>query len=289
MPELPEVETTRRTLLPALGARVERVSLRTPKFVTGNHEPAALLQGYRLASLERWGKQLLLIGRCVATGKDRAIGLHLGMTGSLSWVAGDSPLLARRHVHVIWHLSEKRCVMFHDPRRFGGVWTFPDITQARAARFGKLAPDALAITSAQLQARLAGSRRCLKAALLDQQIIAGLGNIYVDESLFRAGCSPRRCAGRMRLSQTENLLVCIQEVLQEALISGGSTVRDYVNGNYAPGAFQERLRVYGRAGKPCVQCGKTLRSATLAGRTTVYCPHCQRGNSRGFTPHQPLD
>lgn len=277
MPELPEVETTRRCLFPILDRTVVGVQIRTPGFITGVASPPALLLGCRLAALERVGKQLLLAGVADRQpGTQPALGLHLGMTGSLRLVNPEDPLLQQRHTHVIWQLDSHRCIAFHDPRRFGGLWTFTDLHRARQDRFGKLGPDALLADPAWLYPKLRKTLRKLKAALLDQTVIAGLGNIYVDESLFRAGLSPARNASRVSRMQAELLCRSIREVLHEALESGGSTIRDYVNGNNDPGKFQLALRVYGRGGKPCVQCGRSLRQQTLAGRTTVHCPHCQK-------------
>lgn len=277
MPELPEVETTRRCLFSILDRTVVGVRIRTAGFIRGVASPPALLLDCRLNGLERQGKQLLLASVMDhQPGMQPALGLHLGMTGSLRLVNPDDPLLQQLHTHVIWQLDNHRCIAFHDPRRFGGVWTFTDLYLARQHRFDKLGPDALLADPAWLYPKLRKTHRKLKAALLDQTVIAGLGNIYVDESLFRAGLSPRRNASRVSRIQAELLCRCIREVLHEALESGGSTIRDYINGNNDPGKFQLALRVYGRGGEPCVQCGRVLRQQTLAGRTTVHCPHCQK-------------
>ncbi len=278
MPELPEVETTRRTLRPALGQQVVKVQLRTPVYVTGQRDAGSLLEGCTLTALHRHGKELLLVGQPPSPHHPQpTLGLHLGMTGALCLTADDSPLLQRKHVHLIWHLNNHHCIVFHDPRRFGGVWTYPDLPTAQATRLGKLGPDALLITADDLFIRLHHTKRCLKAALLDQHLVAGLGNIYVDETLFRAGLSPRKLTHRLTPTQAARIADESKIVLHEALNSGGSTVRDYVSGDNQPGSFQMQLRVYGRSGQPCLQCQTQLRSITLAGRTTVYCPGCQRG------------
>ncbi len=279
MPELPEVETTRRTLLPALGKQIVQVQLRTPHYVTGRRDADSLLEGCTLTALQRQGKELLMVGRQQHSHQpddQPTLGLHLGMTGSLCLVSDTSPLVQRKHVHITWHLDDQRAIVFHDPRKFGGVWSFRDVKIAQSVRFAKLGPDALLINPDDLFTRLHHTRRCLKVALLDQQLVAGLGNIYVDETLFRAGVSPRKMAHRVSMEQAILIAIESKKVLHEALDSGGSTLRNYVNGDGQPGAFQMQLRVYGRGGQPCLQCNTKLHSITLAGRTTVYCPQCQR-------------
>ncbi|MFO0835246.1 MAG: bifunctional DNA-formamidopyrimidine glycosylase/DNA-(apurinic or apyrimidinic site) lyase [Phycisphaerales bacterium] len=273
MPELPEVESTRRSLLPLIGGRVIAVDLRRADIVDGPRTPAALLSGASILALHRHGKQL-------AIEATRAVVLvHLGMTGQLELTHTPSDGHAHdRHAHAIWSLQlatrAPALLWFRDPRRFGGLWTFPSMAEVRA-RWQRLGPDALTISGEELACAVAGSRRAIKAALLDQAVIAGVGNIYADEALFRAGIRPSRFASRLTLDHSERLVRTIREVLAESIQSGGSTLRDYRDAAGQAGSFQSRHRVYGRGGEPCLVCGARLTQTTIAQRTTVYCRQCQ--------------
>lgn len=273
MPELPEVESTRRSLLPLLGGRVVSVELRRANIVRGPRSPSALLAGSSILALHRRGKQLAIEG-------DRAVVLvHLGMTGQLGLSA--TPPAPDRHTHAAWSLalpgpreSSRRTLWFRDPRRFGGLWTFASMNEVRT-RWDALGTDALTISGPDLAEALDGGKRAIKAALLDQATLAGVGNIYADEALFRAGIRPGKTAARLAREQSERLAAAIREVLSESIQSGGSTLRDYRDGTGKAGDFQSRHRVYGRGGEPCTACGTKLTQTTLAQRTTVYCRRCQ--------------
>ena len=296
MPELPEVESVCRSLAPRLvGRTITRVLVARRDIITGESTDAALLVGARIAEIARHGKQFALLAH------DRAPALlfHLGMTGSLrhfapttpdvpdalahrrtpDTTAGESPMDAK-HRHVLWELDDRSVLVFRDPRRFGGVWTFPS-RDALTQRWSTLGPDALRVTPAQLHRALRRTSRAVKAALLDQELIAGLGNIYVDEVLFGVGVHPLTPADAIDRPTADRLAARIRAVLARAIDAGGSTLRDYVNGDGESGGFQLRHRVYGRAGERCLRthqgrrCPGTIRSIVLLGRTTAFCPQCQ--------------
>jgi formamidopyrimidine-DNA glycosylase len=190
------------------------------------------------------------------------------------------PDRSRNHRHVVWTLDSGRRLVFRDPRRFGGIWTFDSQPALLAARWASLGPDALAITPRRLREALGATARPIKAALLDQSLIAGLGNIYVDELLFRCRIHPLTPADRLAADHCaadgpRRLVAAMRRLLHSAIARGGSSVRDYVNANGSRGRFQQRHHVYGRAGLPCRRCAAPLISRPVAGRTTVFCPICQ--------------
>lgn len=290
MPELPEVETVRRTLEPAvLGQAVQEVKFGPHPVVRGDTSPTALMLGEPIALTRRHGKQLALLS---PTG--RTVLVHLGMSGSLRFHpypdAGRSPQVQSnrqepkprepdwrkpdRHTHVTWCLPHGE-LRFRDPRRFGGLWTYPDPETLHAQRWSALGPDALEITEPELREALGTTRRNLKAALLDQSLIAGLGNIYVDEALFSAGLRPTWRADRIQRQEVRRLHRVIQPLLKDAIARRGTTLRDYTDASGQPGENAPTLRVYGRGGQPCLVCQTILKSTVLQQRTTVYCPQCQ--------------
>ncbi len=278
MPELPEVERVGRTVAPSVVGRVlQRVELKRRDVVEGDASPRALLADAEIASVRRHGKQLALVacdGRCLV--------VQLGMTGQLL-VTTEAELARLTHMHVSWTIggttaavgaSDVRLV-FRDPRRFGGLTPCATI-EVLEARWASLGPDALTIEPSELAAGLAGSRRPIKSALLDQNVLAGVGNIYADEALFGAGLSPRRLAGRLTMVEVARLSRRVREVLSASIEAGGSTLRDFVDGDGKPGTYRDRHQVYGRGGDACMRCGKTLAKAVIAQRTTVWCRGCQR-------------
>lgn len=231
----------------------------------------SLLDGACVARLERRGKRLAFVAR-----DGRALVVQLGMSGQLLAVPSDE----RSHRHVAWAVSgRKHPVVFRDPRRFGGLTPYASIEDLRAAWDSELGDDALTITSSRLADALTGART-VKAALLDQQTIAGVGNIYADESLFRAGINPRTRCSRLGARQVHALASAIREVLRRAVRTGGSTLRDHRTAFGVPGAAQQTHAVYGRAGQPCPGCGIPIRSTRMAGRATCWCPRCQRRSAR---------
>ncbi len=286
MPELPEVETVRRTLEAALrGAGVERTVLRRRAVWRG---PACPLRGGRVAAVKRHGKQLALVGEAGGV-----VCVHLGMSGQLrlhgppvgNGTPGGKPTMAtatrRRvalpvHTHVRWRLDDGRVLGFTDPRRFGGVWAFADESDLHAQRWSRLGPDATVISTEALHTALRRTKRALKAALLDQAVVAGLGNIYVDELLFEARVSPVAVANRLSRARAGRLVGAMRGVLGRAIAAGGTTLRDYVDANGQEGGFLTEHQAYGRGGEPCARCGWALRKGLVAGRTTVWCGRCQR-------------
>jgi len=282
VPELPEVEQVRRSLAAhVIGRRIVRVELcRSDVVDFGNKKRhaakamrGALLEGHVIGSIDRHGKQLAVLSDDEAS---PALCIHLGMTGSMAHLTPPLVPGAKKHTHVVWHLDNGRVISFHDPRRFGGVWCFPNRAALVASRWRCLGDDALSIEPATLHARLSRTTRGLKAALLDQTVVAGLGNIYVDELLFARGLHPRRRANRLKRESVEHLVLAMRDLLTRAIASGGSTLRNYVDADGLAGGFQFEHRVYGRGGKQCCECQTSLRIQQIAGRTTVYCPRCQR-------------
>ena len=278
MPELPEVETVRRALLPLLvGRRVARVELRREDVVVGSRTGEALLEGATIRGIERRGKQMAIVGE--ARGVRRVLVVHLGMTGQLVHHARAEALSSTTHVHALWTVERGArgggVLMFRDPRRFGGLWTLEG-EEALRLRWALLGPDGLGVEAETLRERAGASRRSIKAALLDQWVVAGVGNIYADEALFLAGIRPRRMCARLSVREWMVLAGAVREVLARAIEHGGSTVRDYVGGTGEPGRAQLIHAVYGRAGEGCVRCGGVLRGGVVAQRTTVWCPVCQK-------------
>jgi formamidopyrimidine-DNA glycosylase len=283
MPELPEVECVRRTLCPlALGRRVARVRVlradvcecRDERGCAVAVEEARLLRGCTIGAVHRHGKQLAIESR-----EGPALCVHLGMSGQLRATPdGEGDPASVPHTHVVWEFGEAGAgpLVFRDARRFGGVWAYPSMDALRAARWASLGPDALGADGVRLASTLGHSRRAIKAALLDQRVLAGVGNIYADEALHRSRVRPTRRCARVASAQFEAIARELRGVLREAIDGGGSTLRDYIDASGARGTQQLRHRVYGRAELPCLACGSTLRSAQVAQRTTVWCPECQR-------------
>jgi formamidopyrimidine-DNA glycosylase len=313
MPELPEVEHLRRSLDPwIVGVRIASVevrrgdvvaragdSIRRPKrrppADTLDHE---LLSGAEIVATHRHGKQM-----AIEASDGRAIVVQLGMTGSVALETDDLPAGAdARHRHVVWRLEAASGsastptrarrgstaptstplapdalparMSFRDPRRFGGLTTHPSIGSVRAT-WAALGPDALTVTAQALAARLAATRRPVKSALLDQTIVAGVGNIYADESLHAAGIHPLEVASDLGSDRITALAREIRRILARAIRAGGSTLRDYRDAFGQPGEAVQTHRVYGRGDQPCLGCRTTLVQLRLQGRTTVFCPRCQ--------------
>lgn len=275
MPELPEVETTRRGLAPhLLGRRVTAVTLRRPDLRWPiPAEVVDRLPGSRIEAVRRRAKYLLL-----ETARGSAL-LHLGMSGSLRVVADSTP--AGPHDHVDLQLSAaagapRQRLRFNDPRRFGCLlWQEPGTVHALLRDLG---PEPLdeGFDGDYLFALSRGRRAPVKTFLMDQRVVVGVGNIYVAEALFAAGVSPLRAAGRVSRERYRLLAGEIRGVLAHAITRGGTTLRDFISPDGAPGYFEQELSAYGRGGEPCPRCGRPLRQAWLAQRATVWCGACQR-------------
>jgi formamidopyrimidine-DNA glycosylase len=270
MPELPEVETTRRGISPhLLGNRVERVLVRDRRLRWPVPEGLeASLTGRRIAAVDRRGKYLLL-----RTSEGAAI-IHLGMSGCLRIVRDDvSP---KKHDHFDIHLDTGNILRFNDPRRFGCLlWTADD--PAAHSLLAGLGPEPLSagFDGAFLYARSRGRRTTIKAHLMNAGIVVGVGNIYANEALFRAGIHPQRAAGRIALARMDRLVAAIKAVLTESIRAGGTTLKDFYGGDGRPGYFRHDLRVYGRAEHPCLICRTPIRHMVIGQRATFYCPNCQ--------------
>lgn len=271
MPELPEVETIRRGIAPHLiGQTVINVVVRERRFrwpVPLDLETA--LGGHVIHALERRGKYLLL-----HTDSGCAL-LHLGMSGSLRLL----PLgtAANKHDHIDISLSGGYCLRFTDPRRFGALlWT--DDPPGNHPLLRHLGPEPLdeGFHGAYTYRLAQGRKIAVKTLIMDSRVVVGVGNIYANEALFKAGIHPRRAADRISLNRYLRLVMAIREVLTEAIDQGGTTLRDFADGEGRPGYFQHQLQVYARAGLPCPVCAEPIRLARLGQRATYYCPHCQR-------------
>jgi formamidopyrimidine-DNA glycosylase len=274
VPELPEVETVARDLRAAVtGRRIERVTIDRPDIVRmpdGEALPA-LLCGQRFENVDRRGKYLLLE---MDSGDELMV--HLGMTGHLLVCDADAPVA--KHTHLRATLDDGRELRFDDARRFGRVayGSRDALIAARVLPRLGVEPLSDAFSQEQLDAVLRTTTRTVKAALLDQKGVAGLGNIYIDEACFLAGVRPTKRCHRLTRRQRAALLDAIPRILSAAVANRGSSVDDYRDVWNARGANQERLQVYGRGGLPCFVCGTALSRTTSAGRTTVYCARCQR-------------
>jgi formamidopyrimidine-DNA glycosylase len=286
MPELPEVETVRRGLAPHLeGARLARVDQRRadlrfslpPNF-------AARLTGATVIRLDRRAKYLLAP---LDTGETWVT--HLGMTGRFTVEADVTTRPGRfhnqideaeKHTHLVFETDRGARIGFNDARRFGYMDLIPTKELEDHPWFAGLGPEPLGpdFGPATLAAGFAGRKQSVKVTLLDQRIVAGLGNIYVCEALLRAGLSPTRAAGAVKPAEIKRLAGAVRVVLEEAILAGGSTLRDYRNIEGDLGYFQHSFRVYGREGEPCVKpgCVGTVHRIVQSGRSTFFCPGCQR-------------
>jgi formamidopyrimidine-DNA glycosylase len=270
MPELPEVETTRRGLAPYVeGRRVTTVTLRRPDLRWPiPSEIRTQLPGQRINAVRRRAKYLLL---------DTVIGsalLHLGMSGSLRVLPGDTPAAA--HDHVDLALDSGRVLRFNDPRRFGCLlWQPRDTVHPLLQELG---PEPLSddFHGDYLFALSRGRKAPIKTFLMDQAVVVGVGNIYAAEALFAAGISPLRAAGKVSRERYAALAEAVKRILAHAIERGGTTLRDFISPDGAPGYFELELLAYGRGGEPCPRCGRPLKQAAIGQRTTVWCGHCQR-------------
>ena len=281
MPELPEVETVRRGLSPVmegnqvLALQVNRPDLRFPF----PKEFAARVAGTRINRLGRYAKFLTVD---LATGE--TLIMHLGMSGRFRIEGGklgefhhetaDNPA----HDHVVFRMKGGVTVTYNDPRRFGFMEMWPTSDFENYSRIKDMGPEPLSngFSAAYLNKALEGKAAPIKAALLDQKVVAGLGNIYVCEALFRAGISPRRKSSSIPGVRAERLASEINAVIAEAIDAGGSSISDFSNASGELGYFQHRFRVYDREGEACVTCGATVKRLVQSGRSTFYCGVCQK-------------
>lgn len=279
MPELPEVETVRRGLLPKLvGRRLVRVLQRRRDLrVPLPHRFAQRVEGRQVLGIDRRAKYLL-----IRLDDSETLIAHLGMSGRMTLhdaaSAADHPF--DRHDHVVFETDQGWQVRFNDARRFGLMLLERDAAVPGHKLFRDLGPEPLdeSFDGAALADRLAGRRTPIKAALLDQKTLVGVGNIYACEALFLAGISPRRSAHTVQGERAERLVAAIKHVLLRSIDDGGSTLRDHVQPGGELGYFQTRFNVYDRVGAVCPtrDCGRMVRRLVQSGRSTFYCSHCQR-------------
>lgn len=270
MPELPEVETVVRDLCPRIvGRRIGALVCHFPGvLVLGDDVDPGAADGKRVESISRRGKLVLL-----DLEGDLGISVHLRMTGHLS--IEDPKVPYRPHTHVTASLEGGEELRFVDPRRFGRVELRTRADRAATPFLLALGPEPSDLDAETLAERLRGRRGPLKPVLLNQHVVAGLGNIYVDEILHRAGIHPRQEADRLLRREVEAVVEAMHGVLEDAIGSGGSTIRDYRSPSGLAGEFTARHRVFGRDGLPCTACGEPIRKIRLSGRGTHFCPACQ--------------
>jgi formamidopyrimidine-DNA glycosylase len=269
VPELPEVETVARSIAPLVGRRIVSAEFRNLRILRGG-DPDLMsqrLQGRRIAGVRRYGKFILVS----LTGGGYLL-IHLGMTGRL--LLGGA---AGKHTHAILTLDrgaagQSRVLLYDDSRQFGCLQHFEEFP----ARIARLGPEPLEVPFDEFAAALRGRQTSIKALLLNQAFVRGIGNIYADEALFRAGIHPQAKAARLRGQRVRRLYDGIIAVLTEAIAAGGSSISDYVDAEGRKGFFQLSHRVYQRTGEPCVTCGTLIRRVLVAQRSSHFCPRCQK-------------
>ncbi len=285
MPELPEVETVARGLQRSVaGRRIVSVTLRKVDFID---DPSAMereLPGKRIARVERFGKFMLLrlakdgAGNARAmelsalNGNSEALLVHLGMTGNLAPHHAEQPLA--KHTHVTFSLDDGRELRYIDPRRFGRMaYLSGETLAAELQRFGA---DPLLVTAEEFATRIRGSKARIKAQLLDQGVLRGVGNIYADESLWKAEIHPARGGQSLTLNDAVRLRKALRKILLKAIEMRGSSISDFVDAEGVAGDYQQHHKVYGRDGKKCFRCGAKIKWIVVAGRSSHFCPVCQR-------------
>ncbi len=281
MPELPEVETVRRGLAPLMeGRRIARVEQRRADL----RFPLPERFGERLtdARIDRFARKAKFLTAHLSTGE--VLIMHLGMTGRFT-IGGQRPGAFHysaggitAHDHVVFHMEGGDTVTYNDPRRFGFMELWPEADLSGYPRLAAMGPEPLTnlFSHAYLNQALTGKAAPIKAALLDQKVIAGLGNIYVCEALFRARISPKRLSRSIPGQRAARLALAIDVVIAEAISAGGSSISDFASTDGALGYFQHRFDVYDREGQGCKRCSGTVQRIVQSGRSTYYCPGCQR-------------
>ena len=278
MPELPEVETTRRGIEPHIqGCTIAQVIVRNPRLrwpVPDNINQ--VLSGKTIQKISRRAKYLLL-----DTGCGHLI-LHLGMSGSLRVLTSPTP--AEKHDHIDIVMTDGQRLRYTDPRRFGALLWSEDAL-ADHALFKHLGPEPLdepdaldttSFTAERLYQMSRGKKQAVKTFIMNNKVVVGVGNIYASEALFHAGIRPDRASGSISHSRYKRLVDCIREILTKAIADGGTTLRDFVGGDGRPGYFKQSLAVYGREGEPCLRCGTIIQAIKLGNRSSCYCSRCQQ-------------
>jgi len=284
MPELPEVETVARGLQTLIaGRRIVSVSLGQTDFMDNPATIEKELPGRNILAVERYGKFLLIrlgdlrCGEGAQSAEESALLVHLGMTGMLLPQPVAEP--AKKHTHVAMLLDDGRELRYVDARRFGRMaYLAGETLRKELQRFGA---DPLSASADEFAERIQARQARIKALLLDQSVIRGVGNIYADESLWKAKIHPAQIGARLTKEQAGKLYHVLQEILRRAIALRGSSISDFLDADGMPGEYQRHHRVYGREGKRCGRCGAVIRRAIVAGRSSYYCPRCQRA-PRGF-------
>jgi formamidopyrimidine-DNA glycosylase len=265
VPELPEVETVARSIAPLVGRRIVTAEFRNLRILRGGDpdEMSRRIQGRRITGIKRYGKYILFT---LDKNKGGYLIVHLGMTGRL--LLGGAP---GKHTHAIFTF-DRGVLMYDDSRQFGRLLYSEEFPE----RLLQLGPEPLEVRFEDFAAAMKGRKTKIKSLLLNQNFLRGVGNIYADESLFRAGIHPLALAWRIRPDRARRLYDSIIAVLQEAIAAGGSSISDYVDAEGRAGFFQISHRVYQRAGEPCVTCGNVIRRTVVAQRSSHFCPACQK-------------
>lgn len=271
MPELPEVETISRQLQERLsGSVLSKIVIHRSDVIKNTADDLRIAgEGKKVLNIYRLGKYLGL-----QMENKNEIWFHLGMTGQIFWGSQQSGL--DPHTHLLLYFSgEKMPLIFRDVRRFGRVF-IRSLSSKPPQGFARLGPDALTISRDRFLNLFVRRKASIKALLLNQALICGIGNIYADESLYRAAIRPTRQAGRLSKAELSRLCETLRGLLYEAIAKGGSSIDDYRDSQGFKGSFQKYHRVYARAGKPCIGCGVLIKKTVVAGRSTFYCPQCQK-------------
>jgi formamidopyrimidine-DNA glycosylase len=289
MPELPEVETVARGLrATVLGRRIMSVTLRKTDFIDDPSLIERHLPGRRIDAVDRYGK-FMLVRLSEAQGGEpekfangdhaaAALLVHLGMTGHIASTAAAQPL--EKHTHAIFALDDGRELRYTDARRFGRLaYLSAELLPTELEGFGA---EPLLVTDEDFAARIGSRHSRIKALLLDQTVLRGVGNIYADESLWRAKIHPAKLGANLRKKQLGELRRALQKILEKAIVMRGSSIADFTDAEGEPGEYQQHHRAYGREGKKCYRCGTWIRRAIVAGRSSFFCPKCQPG-PRGFS------
>lgn len=280
MPELPEVETVCRGLAKTIAGKtlaqleLRRKGLRFP-FPRGMAKTCA---AQRITAVRRRAKYIL-----IDLENGHSLIAHLGMTGRMVFAAAHEAYIPATHDHVVFHFTDGSRMVFNDARRFGVLDILPAAALDSAAHFAHLGPEPLedTFTAGYLAARLATRKTAIKVAIMDQEVVVGVGNIYAAEALFAARIDPRRAANSLGKAEVKKLWAEIRKVLEKAIAAGGSSIRDYVQSDGELGYFQHQWQVYGKEGLPCPRCSRHLPKRgeitriTQGGRSTFFCPHCQ--------------
>ena len=285
MPELPEVETLARGLQRELaGSRVLSVELGKTEFMDNPAEIERELPGTQIQRVERYGKFMLLrlerVALAEGAAQKSALLVHLGMTGTMVPRAASEP--RAKHTHLVALLEDGRELRYIDPRRFGRIaWLAGEKLREELLRFGA---DPLLIPPEGFVQRIRGRRAHIKAMLLDQGVLRGVGNIYADESLWKAKIHPARIGARLTVEEAKTLHAALQRILKKAIVLRGSSISDFLDAEGEPGEYQLHHKAYGREGKGCYRCKTPIRRIVVAGRSSFFCPNCQktpRGMKRG--------